>query len=877
VTALGRLWDRMRSLLGRQGPDVDFDAELASHLNLQMERLIQQGLTPEEARCAARREFGNVTLLREERRQMQAVSVFDAIRRDFRYTGRTLRRNPAFAAAIVLTLALGIGANTAIFSVYDAVLLKPLPYTDPDRIVTIQEQPKGREPGSVAPANFVDWRTQSQSFSEMAAMEFPNLVLTGKGEPVRLTGAAVTSSFFRLLGARMTMGRNFLAEEDAPGKDRVAVLSYALWQDRFGRTPDILHRTIILNDLSYTVIGVLAPDFELVTSHSTEQPDAWIPLALNMEKLQRGTHPLRVFGKIRPGISFEQAQADLNVIAINLARQYPADNKDKKIIAIPLAEQVTKRVRVALTALLFGVGLLLLIACANVASLMLSRAAARHKEIAVRLALGASRRRVGQQLMTESVFLGLLGGLAGLLLSWAAIRLFSRYLPADLPRISHLGVDGRLLAFTAIVSVLTGVLFGLAPLFQSRRGTAHEALKQDLRSGGGSRSLLRDMLVVGQMAIALVMLNGAALTTQSFRKLLEVSPGFRTDQIFTARVSLPASRYSNVQRIAAFQSELLDRVRRLPGIQSAALTAYLPLSGADNAWAVTIEGLTLPVGVYNMMKYRPVSAGYFETMGIPAMRGRTFNAGDNGNAPLVVVISESMARMFWPGENPVGRRIRFGSPKMRTIVGVVGNVHHESLDTATATEMYVPFAQIPNTERQPTVVMRTSLAAASAESALRGAVSAIDKDLALDRIATMGQLVSGSVGQPRFHTILLVAFSILALGLASIGIYGVMNYRISQRTREFGIRVAVGATEGDVLRMVLRQAAILIAMGLGCGLIGSVLLTRTITGLLYGVDGWSPVVFAAVGVLLSAAALAASYLPAQRATGADPLLALRYE
>ncbi|HEU5022172.1 MAG TPA: ABC transporter permease [Bryobacteraceae bacterium] len=731
--------------------------------------------------------------------------------------------------------------------------------------------------GGVAPANFIDWRAQSRSFSEMAAMQGENLVLTGQGEPARLIGADITSNFFRLLGVRMAVGRAFLDEEDKPGNDRVAILSNATWRERFGGAPGIIGRSITLNDLSYTVVGMLSADFDLVTNHSREQPEVWTPLALNMEKLQRGTHPLRVFGRMRPGVTFRQAQAGLNVVAANLARQYPADNKDKRIVAIPLAEQVTKRFRAALTALLFGVGMLLLIACANVANLMLSRSAARQKEISVRLALGASAPRLGQQLLTESVFLSLLGGVFGLLLAWSAIRLFSRYLPADLPRIAHLGMDTRLFAFTAAASVITGILFGLAPLFQARRRTAHEAMKEDIRSGGGSRSALRDVLIVAQMAIALVMLNGAALTTQSFRKLLEVSPGFRTERIFTARVSLPASRYVTRDRIAAFQKQLLDRVRLLPGIQSAALAAYLPLTGADNAWAVTIEGQTLPIGVYNMMKYRPVSPGYFETMGIPVMRGRSFNADDDGQAPPVVVINESMARMFWGGGDPVGRRVRFGAPMMRTIVGVVGDIHHESLESATAAEMYVPFTQIPNTERQPTVVMRTSLTMAAAESSLRAAVSGVDKELAIDRISTMRQLVSASVGQPRFHTILLLAFSILALGLASVGIYGVMNYRISQRTREFGIRVAVGATEGNVLRMALRDAAILIVIGLGSGLIGSLLLTRAITGLLYGVDGWNPVVFAGAGAMVAAAAIAASYFPARRATEADPLLALRYE
>lgn len=874
-----RLLSKVRSFANNKEANSDFETEIHDHLKLLTERYIRQGMSPEEADQAAGRQFGNTTLLREKRRDIQTIAAIDALGRDLRYAARMLRRNPAFAGAVVLTLALGIGANTAIFSVYDAVILKPLPYGDPERIVMLWEKQPDGHLGSVAPANFVDWRAQASSFSEMAGLNpFSNFILTGHGEPARLAGTAVSSNFFRLLGIQMKMGRDFLAEEDQPGKDRVVVLSYSTWLNRLGGKPDALGSSITLNDLSYTVVGVLAPDFELVTNHSRNQPDVWVPLALNLEKLQRGTHPLRVFARIKPDMAFRQMQADLDVVATNLASLYLADNKDKGIAAVPLDQQVTEKVRTALTTLLAGVGLLLLIACANVANLLLSRAAARQKEMAVRLALGASRRSLGQQLLTESVLLSFLGGALGLFLAYAAIRLLGGHLPADLPRISGLTVDLRVLVFTASVSLATGILFGLAPLLQTRRGNASQALKQTARVAGGVSSRLRSGLVMSQMAIALVLLTGAALTAKSFWNLLQVSPGFRTEHILTARVSLPASRYPDVSRIAAFQSQVLERVRNLPGIQSAGLTAYLPLSGADNGWAFFIEGRPpLPVGVYNMAKYRPVSPGYFETIGIPLLRGRAFTAADSENAPPVVIINQSMARAYWGQENPVGQRLRFGGPAMRTIAGVVGDVRHEGLDGEAKPEMYVPFTQIPNTERRPTIVVRTAVDSAAVTAALRQEITAVDSGLPLDQIETMEQLVSSSVGQPRFRTILLAAFSILALVIASVGIYGVMTYLVSQRIQEFGIRLAIGATPADVLRLVLRQASVLIAGGICLGLLGSAVLSRLIAGLLYGVSALDPLTFAAVAMILSTLALLASYIPARRATRVDPLTALRYE
>jgi len=813
---------------------------------------------------------------------MQTIPVLEAFWNDLVYALRMLRKNPGFATAVVVTLALGIGANTAIFSVCNAVLLKPLPYSEPDRIVMLWEHRRGGKPQTVAPANFVDWREQTRSFSEVAAIRSSSMILIGQGEPARLKGAAVSANFFSLLGIHLTLGRNFLAEEDQPERNRVVILSYQTWQKRFGAQPDIVGRPITLNEASHTVVGVLPPDFQFATASSDFQArnqfDIWVPLALNLEKLQRGTHPLRVLARLKPGVELVQAQAELNVVAANLERLYPDDNREMGITAIPLGAQLTTTVRPVLAILLGAVGLLLLIACANVANLLLSRAAAREKEMAVRMALGASRGRLAQQLLTESLLLASLGGAGGLLFARATISALSSRLPADLSRASGVSLDARILVFTGLISLATGILFGLAPLFQARKVNANEALKQNARGNSGSQARLRSSLVIAQMAIATILLIGAGLMAKSLWALLHVSPGFRTEQILTARLSLPRSLYPDNRRIAAFQQELLKSVQSAPGVQSAGFATYLPLSGTDNGWAFFIEGRPpLPVGVYNVAKYRPASPGYFEAIGIPLLRGRTFTFADTEDAPWVVVINQSMARAYWGQQDPVGQRLRFGGHVWRTVIGVVGDVLHEGLDREASSEMYVPFTQAPNVESGPTIVVHTAIDPTAVAANLRGAVSAIDRAMPIDQIETMEQFVSISVAQPRFRTVILVAFSFLALVMASIGIYGVMNYLVIQRTHEFGIRMSLGATYGDVLRLVLGRAAVLIGLGLGLGLLGSVLLVRLIAKLLYGITPLDPLTFFAVSILLSAVALAASYFPARRATRVDPMVALRYE
>src|SRR5882724_10487882 len=640
VRRLGKLWERMRNTVRNRPHDLEFQAELEEHVRLLAEQYRRQGMKAEAATLAARRQFGNTTLSQEDLRAMQMIPAIEALRGDLRYAARMLRRNPGFAATAVITLALGIGANTTIFSVCNAVLFKPLPYAEPSRIVTLWERQPDGTLGSVAAANFVDWRNASRSFSGMAAAREASFasrfILGGQSEASRLVGGDVSSSFFSVLGVRFMLGRNFLPEEDRPGKDHVAILSYAAWSKRFGADRDIAGKAITMNDESYTVVGVLPAGFQFGTTaadfQARDQADIWVPIALDSQKLQRGAHMLRVLARLRPGVKLAQAQAELDVIAANLAQQYPKNNKDIGIAAAPLADQLTGSVRVALETLLGAVGLVLLIACANVANLLLSRAAARQKEMAVRIALGASRGRLAQQLLTESLFLASLGGIAGFVLALAAIAALTPQLPADLSRAAGIAVDTRMLIFTAVISLVTGILFGLGPLFGPWRESAGESLKQNNRTSSGIQTRLRSGLAMAQIAIAITLLIGAGLMVKSFWALVHVAPGFRSESVLTARLSLPRSRYPDNHRIAVFERELGERLQGRPGVTAAGFTTYLPLSGLENSWSFVIEGRPpLPVGTYNIAMHRPVSVGYFETIGIPLLRGRSFTSADTAD------------------------------------------------------------------------------------------------------------------------------------------------------------------------------------------------------------------------------------------------------
>jgi len=828
---------------------------------------------------------GGIEQVKESVRDVRAGASLETLAQDLRYGLRTLKRNRGFAAVAIGTLALGIGATTTMFTIVDGVLLKPLPYPDPERLVMLWERqiPTG-EIGTVAPANFYDWRAQSRSFAHMAAVDpYPDFILTGAGEPRRLAGAAVSYDFFRLFGTRMALGRDFVEAEDHPGRGQVVILSYAAFVRYFGARAEVVGHAATLNGSSFTVVGVLPRDFSLAARASDFQGrgrfEVFTPLALASppEAWQRGTHPLCVFARLKVGVTLAGAQSDLDRIAGVLQRLFPADDQEAGIAAVPLGRRVVENVRTALVTLLAGVGMVFLIACANIANLLLTRAAARQREMNLRVALGASQGRLARQLFTESMVLAAAGGALGVAMAIMGVPALVRRLPADLPRAAEIAVDWRVLAFTTVVALATGVLFGLVPLAPS--------LRTGVRSVAARQSRLRSALVVGQVAIALVLLTGAGVMAKSLSRLLAVAPGFRTDDILTARLSLPP-RFTNGYKfgvgkhreISRFERDLVERVRDIPGVESAAFAAYLPLGGTDNSWAFQIEGRPpKPAGVYDSANYRPVSGGYFETLGIPVVRGRGFNDRDTEDSPLVVAMNESMARMFWGQADPIRQRLRFGGEEWRSVVGVVGDVHHAALGAKPEPEMYLPYAQAPNVEARPTIVVRTAVQPAGVVNALRRAVAETAPDVPMDQIATMQQIVYGSVGESRFQTALLAAFAAMALAVASIGLYGVMSYMVSMRMREFGIRMAVGASRGAVLELVLRQAGKLAALGIAIGLAAAAMLARLIASLLYGVKPFDVATVAIVSAVLAIVALMASYLPARRAALADPMDSLRYE
>lgn len=890
VSHLRAFW---RNIFKRQHANEDLDEEIRGYLEMTAAEKVLRNMAPEEALRQARRELGGVEQVKQSVRDIRAGASMDIVTQDVRYAFRTLSRNLAFSSVVVLTLALGIGANTAIFTIVNGVLLKPLPYPEPDRVLMLWESSHAdRNLETVAPANFYDWREQSHSFEKMAAVDpYPDFILNGSGQARRMAGAAVSHDFFSLLGIHMAVGRDFLPEEDHPGSNHVVVLSYSTWQRFFGGRTTVVGSVVRLNDADYTVVGVLPRDFSLVSKAADYQSrnrfDLWTPLALASppEEWQRSTHSLCVFARLKPGISLQQAQADVTQVAANLQHLYPAADKGRGITAVPLGQYVVDGVRTAMITLQAAVVMVLLIACANIANLMLTRAAGRRKEIALRVALGASRRRIARQLITECMVLAVTGGLLGLAFALVTVPAVVHHLPADLPRASEIAVDWRVLTFTSVLSILTGVVFGLVPLHQSRRVSANDSLKQGGRSAVSDQSRVRSPLIVGQVAVTLVLLTGAGLMTKSLWKLTRVSPGFQSERILTARLSLPP-QYTNGYKygmgqhreITSFQRKLLDRIREIPVVQSAAFTSNLPLSGMDNSRSFDIEGRPLkPAGAYDLTKYRPVSAGYFETIGIPIKRGRGFQAGDAEDRPLVVVVNESMARSFWGAADPVGQRVRFDNGEWRTIVGVVGDVHHEGLGTKPDPEMYVPYGQVPNVEARPVIVLRTSVEPTSVTSALRNAVADVDANVPMDQVETMKQIVYGSVGESRFGTTLLGFFALLALFVSTIGLYGVMSYVVSQRTREFGIRMAVGATRGAILRVVLGKAVKLVSIGIGLGLVGGVLLARVISSLLYAVTPFDMATLVSVSILLASVVLSASFIPARRASTVNPMDSLRYE
>jgi putative ABC transport system permease protein len=799
---------------------------------------------------------------------------------DLRYALRILVKNPGFTAVAVLTLALGIGANTAIFSVVNAILLRPLPYKDPGRLVTIWEtEPSG--PGGLFPAtspDFEDWRKQNSVFEGLAAATVDGAALTGVSEPLQLDGWAVSPAIFPLLGVQPLMGRTFSADET--GHNRVVILSYGLWQRAFGGDRNLVGRRITLDGEAHDVVGVMPRTFKFPRVWG-QRAEFWRPIILDEPawKKDRGNHWFWVLGRMKSGVTIDQARANMETVSGRLAQQYPMTNTGVIAKVVGLREQLTKNVKPVLLVLFAAVGFLLLIACVNVANLLLAKAVARQREIAIRLAVGSGRLRLIQHLLTESVLLFLVGGVAGLLMgSWALELLLHAAPEGYVPSTAEVHLDAWVFLFALLVAFVAGALAGLIPAIQASKPDLHSALKESARNVAAPHQRSRSLLTACEIALALVMLIGAGLSIRSLVRLLGVQAGFDRQNVLTARIALPDSRYPKPTQVTAFYQQLLERIRALPGVRSASLTSALPLQGGTNG-TVIVEGQPVPKNMWSspLVEWDTVMPGYFHTLRIPLVRGRDFTAQDAEDKPQVAIINETMAHLFWPNQDPVGKRFSQDKdkPKWITVVGVVGDVREYGFEQPTAPEAYFPQSQ--NNRTYMVVVVRTAAKPLSQLSAVTGAVHDLDSQLPVFEPRELTEVVSESSEQQRFVALLLGLFAGLALVLASVGIYGVISYSVVQRTHELGIRMALGAGRRDVLGMVFGEGLRLALYGLGAGLVGAFVLTRLMSSLLYGVRPTDPFTFALVPIVLIVVALAACYIPARRATKVDPMVALRYE
>jgi len=786
------------------------------------------------------------------------------------------------------TVVAGVGANTAIFSVINGVLLKPLPYREPEQLVRLFESSERQPRFPMSPANFQDYREQNSTLSALALYTRTDLELSLDDKPEKLAAMRVTGGFFDLLGFRPLLGREFRREEELADNSRVVILSHGLWQRRFGSDPDIVGKAIPFSGEPFTVIGVMPANVQHVGGDYRSLPhgegvDVWWPIGLKPEvwRKLRGAHFVNAIGRVKPGVTLADAKADFNVIAERLAQQYPNSNDGWRIAIQPLHEEIVGRTRTTLLLLLAAVVFVLLIASVNVANLILVRATARERELALRQALGARSGRLVRQMLTESLLLALLGGAAGLVLARLALAALLALAPTQLPRLQTIGIDGRILAFALGVSMLTGVLFGLAPALQSLKLNVNELLKDGGRtaSGGVARRRLRDALVVAEVALALVLLIGAGLLLRSFSRLQQTDAGFNPGRVLTANLTLPAARYKEPKQVARLYQSLLERLTALQGVRTAGLSSDLPWTGYDENSGFDIEGKTSQPGQEPSGRYHFVSADYFRSIETPLLAGRFFNSADSSEAPQVIIINQSLAQTYWPGETAVGKRITFmDQPKDKdwlTVVGVVGDVKDfpHSLDAKPA--FYWPVSQRPF--RDMSLAVRTEGDPLTLVAAVRDELRNLDKDLPLADVRTLDTIAAEAAGGRRFTLLLTGLFALTALALAAVGIYGVMAYSVTQRTHELGIRMALGAKQSDVLGMVIRQGMKLALVGLAIGLAGAWLATRAMTSLLFGVSATDPATFAVISVVLAGVALGACFVPARRATKVDPMIALRYE
>ncbi len=795
---------------------------------------------------------------------------------DLRYGVRMLLKNPGFTLIAVLTLALGIGANTAIFSVINTILLRPLPYAAPEQLVMVWESFPGSRENPSMPSNFADWRAQNQVFTDMAAWVEQTFNLSGGGDPEKLEGLRVTANLFALLGVKPVLGRTFLPEEDRPGASQVVLISFSLWQRRFGGSPKVVGSRVMLEGKEFTIIGVMPPSFHF----PARQHVIWIPLALSPEQITTrvAAHFLNVIARLKPGVTEQQAQAEMSAIAARLEQQYPKTNATVGARVVPLKEQFVGNFRQALLILFAAAGFVLLVACANVANLLLFRAAVRQKEIAVRLALGAGRGRLMRQLLTESLLLAMVGGALGLLLALWGVSVLTAAMPERLELARGITPDLNVLAFTLLASVLTGVFFGLFPAFQATRLNLNEALKEGGRDAARGRSGIRSFLVVVEVALALMLVAGAGLMINSFLRLRQVDAGFEADRLLTMEIDPTFTRYPGHAALGAFYDRLLERIEALPGVESAGVVTRLPLTVTSGHYMFSTESQS--VWKYAGALPSTVSPGYFHTMGIPLVAGRAFTPEDIPETEPVAVINEAMRERAWPNQDPLGKRIRMypynATATALTVVGVVKDVRQSELQAAARPQVYRSYTQVVIYPPRDLVV-RTSMAPLSLAAAVRSAIHSVDRDQPVSNIRTMEMILAASIADQRFNMLLLASYAALALALAAVGIYGVMSYLVTQNTREIGIRLALGAQARDVLRLVVGQGLILTIAGIAAGLAGAWGMTRLLKKLLYGVTATDPLTFLFAAALLLVIALLACFIPARRATKVDPLAALRCE
>ena len=875
-----RLTSLWRNLFHKDRVDQEVTEEIQAYLDMLTEEKISHGLTPQEARRNALIELGGVEQVQERVREIRMGQFIETTWRDVRSGVRALVHSPIFTAVTVLSLALGIGANTAIFSVVNGLLLRPLPYPEPEQIVDVWHTPPqqsfpGLDKFSVSPGNYLDWKAQSSTFEQMAVYSDMGLSLSTSNDPLPLIGAAVSSDFFSVLRSNAMQGRTFTPDEERPGGDQVVVIGHGLWQRAFGANPNLIGQTLTLNSRSFTVIGIMPAGFEF-----PREAELWVPLAWDDKERQvRSNHDYLVIARLKQNVSPQQAQAEMSTISSRLEQQYPEENKGWGAVVIPLRDDLVGDIRLALLVLFCAVGFVLLIACANVANLMLARGANRQKEIAVRIALGAGRARLIRQLLTESVLLAVTGGLLGLLLAvWGSKMLVQL---GSLPNTGDIGIDTWALGFTLLVSFAAGIIIGIVPALQFTRASISETLKQGAGRTGGSpiKQHTRKALVISEVALSLVLLIGAGLMIRSFWKLQNIDPGFDTRNGLTMSVFLTWIRYSEPHQWLSFCDRAIEQIRAVPGVVSVGATTKIPLAGGGSTQPFSIEGRpTAAIAEQPMAQTRYISPDYFRAIGIPLRQGRFFGDHDRDKSVPVIIISEAMARRFWPGENPIGKRLTpsfHGEQGAREIVGVVGDVKTSGLDVDSSAMMYLPYKQVPLPFMS--FVVRTASNPESLVQPVSKAIYSIDKEQALTDVQTMDQVLTKSLSGRRFNMTLLLTFAGLALVLAAVGVYGVMNYTVTLRRRELGIRMALGAERRDVLRLVLRQGLTLTLIGVGAGLISAYALTRLMASLLFGVTATDYLTFVSVSAVLIAVGLAASYVPARRATKVNPMIALRSE